>query len=310
MNIRKAEPADLPAIIALLQRSMVGSTTPKSEKYWRWKHQDNPFGPSPVLLAEADGQLVGVRAFMRWSWNDNGYSRKALRAVDTATDPDYRGQGIFKTLTLRLVEDCQREGDDFIFNTPNEKSAPGYLKMGWEKMGKIPVNLRIINPFNLAVNVARRRPGIAPPPAIRRGTADLAVLNSLNFKQQGWYTALTADFLQWRYATCPVVDYSAFGLTERFLIVYYFKDQQWGREMRIVEKVVASGQASACNQHIARLARESGAVLISQAPAAGGAHWLSATLSVGPLLTFRPLNFANPPAVDEWHFSLGDLELF
>ncbi|MDH5380092.1 MAG: hypothetical protein OEW75_04520, partial [Cyclobacteriaceae bacterium] len=30
----------------------------------------------------------------------------------------------------------------FIFNTPNEKSRPGYLKMGWVDAGRLPVYFR------------------------------------------------------------------------------------------------------------------------------------------------------------------------
>ena len=32
---------------------------------------------------------------------------------------------------------CAREGVDFVFNTPNDQSRPGYLKMGWQLVGKL-----------------------------------------------------------------------------------------------------------------------------------------------------------------------------
>ena len=37
---------------------------------WRWKHVDNPFGRSLVLLArdDATGEITGLRAFMAWQY--------------------------------------------------------------------------------------------------------------------------------------------------------------------------------------------------------------------------------------------------
>ncbi len=137
MTIRPTTPADRPAIIDLLQRSMGETSTRKSETYWQWKHEENPFGPSPVLVAETDGRLVGVRAFMRWAWSQGNDTLSALRAVDTATDPDYRGQGIFKKLTLQLVEDCRREGDHFIFQHAQRKKRSRLPENGVAEAGPV-----------------------------------------------------------------------------------------------------------------------------------------------------------------------------
>src|SRR5688572_23337100 len=106
MDIREATDSDIPEIIALLKISLGESLMPKSERYWRWKHIENPFGRSPVILCWDEGKLVGVRAFMRWEWISEGQLYRAVRAVDTATHPDYQGKGIFKKLTLSLVESC------------------------------------------------------------------------------------------------------------------------------------------------------------------------------------------------------------
>ena len=309
MKLRPTTPADRPAIIDLLQRSMGETSTEKSEAYWSWKHEENPFGPSPVLVAEADDRLVGVRAFMRWTWSRGGEEYRALRAVDTATDPDYRGRGIFKRLTLQLVEDCKGAGDDFIFNTPNEKSAPGYLKMGWRELGRLPVSLRPLRPLRLALSLA----GLSGPtsaPAPSASTADLELYPTIDHRQRGWYTPRSTEFLHWRYARCPVVDYAATGEEGRYLVIYYFKQQQWGREMRVVDRIVADGNEAACRRAIGHLARRAGAVLISEAPRSGRRSWSAITLAKGPLLTFRPLNYDRPPGVTDWSYNLGDMELF
>ncbi len=68
---------------------------------------------------------------------------RAVRAVDTATDPDYQGQGLFTALTMHGLDEVRADGVDFVFNTPNDQSRPGYLKMGWQTVGELPVAVRI-----------------------------------------------------------------------------------------------------------------------------------------------------------------------
>jgi N-acetylglutamate synthase-like GNAT family acetyltransferase len=149
MDIRVATDQDIPAIVGLLKESLGESLLPKSEKYWVWKHVENPFGVSPVLLATEGSQLIGVRAFMRWRWENKERSVEAVRAVDTATHPDFQGRGIFNKLTVSMIDYCMKQQWDVIFNTPNKKSKPGYIKMGWQEAGKFPMNVKIVKPLSM-----------------------------------------------------------------------------------------------------------------------------------------------------------------
>ena len=145
-----------------------GPTGENTAAFFEWKHQENPFGPSPGLVAHADGRLVGVRLFLRWELRAGERTFHAVRAVDTATDPEFQGRGIFRRLTLGLLQQLDEGGDlDLVFNTPNANSRPGYLKMGWQDVGSIPVKLSPVRPVALlrGVRAAGRR---LPRP--RRGT--------------------------------------------------------------------------------------------------------------------------------------------
>ncbi len=95
--IHPATDADLPAILALMATSLGEGTLARSEAVWRWKHVENRFGRSPVLVATDGDQIVGLRAFMRWTWRAGDRDVPAVRAVDTATHPEYQGRGIFQT---------------------------------------------------------------------------------------------------------------------------------------------------------------------------------------------------------------------
>ena len=70
-----------------------GPAGSRPAEFFRWKHLENPFGRSFMLVAEADGRIVGLRAFMRWEFVAGDGAFRAVRAVDTATHPDYPGAG-------------------------------------------------------------------------------------------------------------------------------------------------------------------------------------------------------------------------
>src|SRR6185295_3366058 len=115
-----------------------------------------PFGPSPSWVALDGERIIGFRTFMRWEFEHEGRVRRAVRAVDTATHPDYQGRGIFSTLTRAGLDEMRADGVDYVFNTPNDNSRPGYLKMGWQTVGRLPVSVRMRSASS-ALRVLRAR---------------------------------------------------------------------------------------------------------------------------------------------------------
>jgi GNAT superfamily N-acetyltransferase len=278
------------------------SLMPKSESFWRWKHIDNPFGKSPVLLAFEKDQLIGVRAFMRWEWKQGDKIYKAVRAVDTATHPNHQGKGIFKTLTLQLAEQCKKEGVDFIFNTPNKSSQPGYLKMGWRSHGKMRLCIKPVFPkkslpdfesrYSIK-NVALKNFEISPDPSHLR-------------------TNYTNAFLNWRYVDNPNIAY--YTLCSQpdnagALTIFRLKKFRWGTEFRICENLNNPISLLQYRQHLKDAVRASGAILISSAFPLNSFSEIS--LSRGPEITTRPLSFDhNFLTFRFWKPTLGDMEVF
>lgn len=326
MDIHVATNEDIPAIVDLLKQSLGESLLPKSEKYWSWKHVDNPFGASPVLLAKEGEKLAGVRAFMRWRWKNGNRSVEAVRAVDTATHPDHQGKGIFSKLTRSLIDHCMQQGSDMIFNTPNEKSKPGYIKMGWQEAGRLPMNVRIVRPFSMGLNLLRKtrtaeeektdasltyyldHPGL--PALVSRKDDDL------------FFTDHTSRSLRWRYADVPVVKYYACGVEEgsslKGVLFYRLKDSRPGRELRVTD-VFTDGTLS--THDIAKMIREGvrqhradyiTSSALSSVQALG--DWRSIrNAGIGPVVTIRSLTMTDMSpfkGFTAWSPSTGDLELF
>ena len=199
-------------MIELLKMSLGESTIPKSESLWNWKHEENPFGHSYVLLAEENNELVGLRAFMKWGWQWQGKTYHAIRAVDTATHPAHQGKGIFKKLTLHQIGICKQEGVSFVFNTPNTQSKPGYLKMGWVEQGKLPLKFKILRPFSLAYGrlfekgkVANTEERVSPSSPWDPAIANL--VSSVVTQPDLLSSKVSPAYISWRYANNPLFGY-------------------------------------------------------------------------------------------------------
>lgn len=142
---------DIPEIVKLFQKDLDPGYT---QNFFKWKHIDNPFGQSYGLLAMDGNNIIGVRMFMYWEFQEcDGPKYKAIRPVDTVVSNKYRGRGLFKKLTLQGLEEC-RNSYDLIFNTPNKNSLPGYLQMGWTQLeNTLFFNIGIVNPLQYNKNV-------------------------------------------------------------------------------------------------------------------------------------------------------------
>jgi GNAT superfamily N-acetyltransferase len=329
MIIREATEGDIPSIVALLKISLGESLMPKSEAYWHWKHQDNPFGASLVMLSCEGDTLVGLRAFMRWQWKVDGQRLDAVRPVDTATHPDYQRRGIFRKLTQAALEQSQQRGYHFVYNTPNTSSKPGYLKMGWTEAGKLPIDLRAARPVLMACNVlGLRKP--APVTAKDDSLAGYLVHPGLEalLKQQDRFhsaqiiTAHTPCSLAWRYRDVPVVHYFACGVARGSvldaLVFYRIKPSKAGNEFRITD-VFLGDQAD--TKQVRRVIAEKVAlhhadyVTISGVHAHGMVKGLLTGhgMKIGPIVVVRELGGETTAAMHDfqaWAPSVGDLELF
>lgn len=306
MMIRSAVDTDIPGIVELLRLSLGESLMPKSEEFWRWKHVANPFGASPVLLAFEKDQLIGVRAFMRWEWKQGNRIFKAVRAVDTATHPQHQGKGIFKKLTLQLVEQCREEGVDFIYNSPNKISKPGYLKMGWVHNRKMKLHIKPVFSWG-----ARSQDFDACYSMANRNFSFASGFNKLRSGILG--THASREFLDWRYGHSPNVQYFLFSddtISPTYLTIFRLKPYRFGTEFRICDTYQSDGNGiSKWRDHLRQVVRESGANLVTSAEKLN--LFPEFSFPLGPAITTYPFSLDHKfLSTDSWQPSLGDMEVF
>ena len=90
--------------------------------------------------------------------------------------PAHQGRGIFRRLTMTAVEELTAEGVDFVFNTPNDNSRPGYLRMGWSTVGRLPLVARVAGISSALRMRTSRVPAERWPVATTAGSDAAAVL--------------------------------------------------------------------------------------------------------------------------------------
>lgn len=331
IEVRPAHPGDRPEILDLVRVGLGEGGIPRTEAYWQWKHEQNPFGPSPMLVAESGGKLVGLRAFLRWQWRRRDARIEAVRAVDTVTHPDWRGRGIFTKLTRSLLTRVAEEGVSFVFNTPNEKSRPGYLKMGWSDLGRVSLWLRLQRPLRVLKAFARpgeeepfELPGLRTVEELLRNPRIPSNLSPRSRNDDRLETCLSVDYLRWRYQDIPGFRYTAawdLDSSGGAAAVFRTRTHRGLRELRLCQLLIEESEGD--GRRAAALIREvlqglKVDYVAAVAPFEGTvarallrAGFIPAP-RIGPILTVRPLNGENPGILQKssWRLSIGDLELF
>lgn len=333
-DIRPATLGDREAILSLLGRSLGGGDDPRLAALFAWKHDTNRFGPSPTWVATdgPDGPVIAVRAFMRWEFERGGRVLRAVRAVDTATDPDHQGKGLFTALTLHGLEAVRAEGVDFVFNTPNDQSRPGYLKMDWRVVGHLPaaaaftgvrsavraVRSRVpadrwsIDPeqlgcTDLGVPIDEWLAGDGPARYAQRSRTSAGTVDVRELR-----TRVDHDFLSWRYGLDllhyrVVEDVVEGGGGGSAAVVVRLR-----RRGAATELVVADGfgPPAAVDRLARRTARRAGAHYAIRLGAGRPSTRFMPLPGGGPVLTWRAVNDHGMPPLTNWALTLGDVELF
>ena len=314
--IRRGTSADVDAVVELAGRALGWNDGEPNNAFFRWKHLENPAGPSPMWLAFDREMLVGVRVLLNWRFIDHssGSVVTAVRAVDTATHPDHQGRGIFRLLTTSAVDDLTSDGVGFVFNTPNSSSRPGYLRFGWRDEGRVPIAIDVG-----AIGAARRLLGARTAAAkwSEPTTAGLSIAEAIDAvsdayddspsPKAGFATQRTADHFQWRYGFEPL-HYRVFT-DDNSVAIARVRRRGTAREGVVAELVAPNWRSSDRMLSAVRKALDIDHLIITRTHPAPRPKGVIPVPRLGPLLTVRDLA-ATAPGLSALHLTMGDIELF
>jgi predicted N-acetyltransferase YhbS len=319
LETRAAGADDLPAVLDLLRRSMGRADDERFDALFRWKHLDNAFGPSPMWVACDGERVVAFRTFMRWEFQRGDEVFRCVRAVDTATHPDYQGRGLFTQLTRAALPELAADGVAFVFNTPNAQSRPGYLKMGWTAIGRASAYIRPLSSRG-AIELVRSRvpashwsePATFGIPA--EELLDDERIEGLVARPSGddvLRTRVTRSFLQWRYAS-SVLAYRAIvprGGIEQGVALTRVRRRGNAREV-VVATFLGVHSDGGARRRLSRAVRSAARGHASYLLGIGAIPGFVPVPSFGPIVTTRDVSQPAPRKLAEFALSLGDIELF
>ena len=340
LEIRSYVDADEEEVLDLVRGSLGGGPAgERPPEYFRWKHLQNPFGRSFMIVAESGGAIVGFRALMRWRFSAGNRTVEAVRPVDTVTHPDHRGRGVFSRLT-RTALDSLADEVELVFNTPNPNSLPGYVKMGWRVVGKVPVRVRICRPGRFASSKLRRDRPVGPTadapttprPAVAARTAaealeDDGVVADLIARSErptsGYHTSRSVEYLRWRYGRAPLLGYHAVveGAADDPVGMCVFRLRRegpiWGAS--VAEVLVPPGDTATARKLLARVRRSADVAYVAATFPSGSAADVAFRRSLairaprGMTLVANPLRAGlepDPLLLGSWALSTGEVEVF
>lgn len=125
-TIRKMTLEDIPAVIDLDHKSF---SLPWPERSFRFEVTDNP--ASRCWVAELDGKVIGM--IVVWLLVDEAH------VATIATDPDFRRQGVAKSLLAHALRHLIDEGAQSSFLEVRESNIAAqemYRKFGYEEAGR------------------------------------------------------------------------------------------------------------------------------------------------------------------------------
>ena len=137
LTIRPAGPDDRDGAMRVAVRALGWSGDERDRAFFAWKHDENPFGPSPAWVAcgrrgrpasgpSCGGSSPGARSGYGWSGRSTRPATPTTREGSLPAAHAGRGGG------------PTAAGYDAVFNTPNNASPPGLPEDGLDRAGHWP----------------------------------------------------------------------------------------------------------------------------------------------------------------------------
>lgn len=235
------------------------SERPRSKESLEWQYFANTTGKLfvDVALAPGEQKLAAIYASLPGYMRIAGQRRLMLQSLDTLTDADFRGRGLFVKLAKETFRRAADDGAALIYGFPNGSSAPGFFKkLGWSPLDPVPFLLRPLRLSYAADKLklpAAARAIVPSTPLVapfgrrrRKGVVELASADARITKlwerfSTGIGVAIDRDarYFDWRVFRRPDAGYRTFAFDDgtdlKALVVFTIKDKHGGRIGYVME---------------------------------------------------------------------------
>jgi GNAT superfamily N-acetyltransferase len=304
-------------------------------KDFDWWFEGSPHGRGLITLMEHGPTVVGMAAMSRFRALVGGTPQAVGVPLQVATDPEYRGRGIFQRLERENEQRAVDAGISSAVTFPNLASARVFTgALGWHELPGPRVWARVLRPLRAARAAlgrgAERGAARRPEPGTSRGL-DVRPIESLGpdcdelcaRAARGYPNHIVRDaaHLDWRYLSAPR-SYRCYGAYRGGLLeaIAVTGETTAGRlRAGFVADLVAPGTGSAAAAAVlARCLadlRPVADLVLAIPPAALRGVFLRAAFFPTPRRirmlgkTLQP-HEGHAPGSGTWHVALGDLDFF
>ena len=236
-----------------------------------WLYLQNPvqrlWGEIAVISSGSDSvRAAAVYGSLAVRVRVGGASRVAIQSLDTLTDREFRGRGLFLKLARATFDRAGRDGVAFVYGFPNANSAPGFFgKLAWQPLDPLPFMIRPLRARYVAARVGGRLAAWTPdiPLFLSRAARDTRRQAQEIARFDERFTRLwqrfasgisvaverDASYLNWRLVERPNCDYRRFAIYERgepiAFIAFSLSEKHGGNVGAILELLHAPGKAAA-----------------------------------------------------------------
>ena len=149
--VELASDADKDRVLELLQHSFLSvqrsETVERDARFWSWKYRSSPFGAAFIQVIRDGENVVATGCLWPMTLLSEGRRLKAFQTCDVAVHPDFRRRGFLKEILSARKLLAFEQGGELLFSFPNPNSLPGYIKSGWQYVGRVPWLVRLAKPL-------------------------------------------------------------------------------------------------------------------------------------------------------------------
>ena len=143
-TVRESTTADTEGIIKLRE---TGFNKAFAQGEWNWKFEKHPGNPPKIYVAEADGSIVGLRAFIVERLKIFEKVWLTGLGVEVVVHPDFRRYGIGSQVANESFSQMEDAGIPILVGFPNEAAFKAYSRRraNWKHVCSIPFLVKPLN---------------------------------------------------------------------------------------------------------------------------------------------------------------------
>lgn len=244
--IRKYKVEDKEQVIDLLNRNFQDQEHMKWNRdisWWNWKYEKNIFGKPIIYVAVYKGKIIGVRPFWPWQLTINNEIVNCYLPIDTVVDMEFRGHGIFTSLTKKALQEVDKVAD-IIFNFPNNQSIKGNLNLGWSFVSELNWFVKInksLSFLRLYKNNQRfKNLPLRPEDTITKEKIFNINNYLLSANPNLLSTNKTCEYFCWRFLEHPKISYGLNVIeknNKKLFYIFEINQNNYGKELIVLDYI-------------------------------------------------------------------------